>query len=99
LVLLFTGIRARLHWAQWAVMGTYLVYLLPYIVVSYYERYTLPLLGVKVVLVAWAVDRLLALWPRRTTVAGPPVVAPADAGRLGSAAPETPSPVAGGSSP
>jgi hypothetical protein len=35
--------------------------LLPYIVASYYERYAVPLLTVKVLLVVWAVDRLLSL--------------------------------------
>jgi hypothetical protein len=42
------------------VLGLYALYLLPYIVVSYYERYAMPLLGVKVLLVLWAVDRLIS---------------------------------------
>ena len=64
LALLFLGVtvlRRRLHWAQWGVMGVYLLYILPYIGVSYYERYAMPLLGVKVLLVLWAADRLLEL--------------------------------------
>jgi hypothetical protein len=61
-VLAFTAIRERLHWFQWLVMGVYVLYLLPYIVVSYYDRYTLPLLGVKALLVIWAADRLLSLF-------------------------------------
>ena len=39
-------------------MGLYLCYLLPYIVISYYDRYALPLIGLKVLLVTWAADRL-----------------------------------------
>lgn len=50
--------------AQWLVMGVYLLYLLPYIAISYYERYALPLLGVKALVVIWAADRLLVLWRR-----------------------------------
>jgi hypothetical protein len=53
----------RLHELQWTVIGVYFVYLVPYIGASYYERYGLPLLGVKVLLVIWATDRLLS-WRR-----------------------------------
>jgi len=63
IVLLFTAIWEQLPWAQWMVIGIYLVYLLPYIGASYYERYALPLLGVKVLLVVWVLDRLLCFWP------------------------------------
>jgi hypothetical protein len=42
------------------VIGVYLLYLLPYVGISYYERYAVPLVGVKVLLVVWAVDRCLA---------------------------------------
>jgi hypothetical protein len=46
------------------------LYLLPYVAVSYYERYAFPLLAAKVLLVIWGVDRLLtALWPRKRTQA------------------------------
>ena len=38
LVLAFSAVFDRLHWYQWTVMGVYLLYLLPYIGVSYYER-------------------------------------------------------------
>jgi hypothetical protein len=68
-VLLFTAIVQRLHPAQWLVIGVYALYLSPYIGASYYERYALPLLGAKVLLVIWAADRLLALWPRRERTA------------------------------
>lgn len=60
LVLAVTARRHPLHPAQWTVIGVYLLYLTPYVCVSYYERYAFPLLAVKVLLVLWAADRLLA---------------------------------------
>jgi hypothetical protein len=66
LVLLAAGLGSPLGRPQWIVIGVYLVYLLPYIGISYYERYALPLLGAKALLVIWAADRLLApLLPAR----------------------------------
>ena len=56
----------RCSLAQWTVIGVYLLYLLPYIAVSYYDRYGMPLVGVKVLLVIWGVDRLLRLVLRRS---------------------------------
>jgi hypothetical protein len=44
-------------------MGMYVLYLMPYVAVSYYERYAAPLLGIKILLILWAGDRLLCLWP------------------------------------
>jgi hypothetical protein len=67
LVLLLTGIGRPLGRAQWAVIGVYLFYLLPYAAISYYERYALPLLGAKVLLVVWGADRLLSLLPGKKT--------------------------------
>ncbi|HTU23035.1 MAG TPA: DUF1559 domain-containing protein [Gemmataceae bacterium] len=58
LVLLFANLWRPLHRWQWIVIGAYLLYLLPYAAISYYERYALPLLGAKVLLVIWAADRL-----------------------------------------
>ena len=66
LFLLFTAIREPLRLQQWSVIGVYVVYLLPYIAASYYERYTVPLVAVKVLLVLWAADRL---WPLGGTAA------------------------------
>lgn len=60
LVLLFTSIWQPLPRWQWIVIGVFLLYLLPYAVISYYERYGLPLLGVKVLLVIWGADRCVA---------------------------------------
>lgn len=66
LVLLVAATRGPLHPAEWAILGVYLLYLLPYIGASYYERYGMPLLGVKVLLVICAIDRLLSLRPGST---------------------------------
>jgi hypothetical protein len=66
LVLAVSAVWTSLHRSQWAVMVVYFAYLLPYIGASYYDRYGVPLLGVKVVLVAWAGIRLVSLLPRRT---------------------------------
>ncbi|HWG45901.1 MAG TPA: DUF1559 domain-containing protein [Gemmataceae bacterium] len=61
LVLLIASIWQPLHRWQWIVIGVYLLYLLPYTAISYYERYAVPLLGAKVLLVIWAADRLASL--------------------------------------
>jgi hypothetical protein len=58
LVLAVTARREPLHASQWIVIAVYLIYLLPYVVVSYFERYAIPLLGVEVLLVLWAGERL-----------------------------------------
>ncbi len=68
-VLLFTAVRRPLHGAQWTVIGLYAFYLLPYVAASYYDRYAVALLGVKVLLVVWGVDRLLALLCKEKTSA------------------------------
>src|ERR1041385_3664316 len=51
LVLLFTSFRERLSREQWTGVGVFLLYCLPYILISYYERYAVPLLAIKVLLV------------------------------------------------
>jgi len=61
LLLVATSLHKPLSPPQWTVIGVYLLYLLPYIATSYYERYAVPLLAVKVLLVIWAMDRLLTL--------------------------------------
>jgi hypothetical protein len=66
LILLFVSARQPLHWAQWTVISVYGFYLLPYVLASYYERYAIPLVGVKVLLVIWAADLLLG-WRRQQT--------------------------------
>ncbi|MBN9518095.1 hypothetical protein J0H58_06195 [bacterium] len=49
----------RPHRYEWAAACTYVAWLLPYVVVSYYGRYGFPLLGVKAFLCAAAADRIL----------------------------------------
>jgi hypothetical protein len=61
LILIYTSVREPLPWGQWTVISVYLLYLPPYSVVSYYDRYAAPLVAVKALLVIWAVDRLLSL--------------------------------------
>jgi hypothetical protein len=63
LVLVFSAFWQRLHAAQWTVISIYCLYLLPYVGASYYERYGLPLMGVKILLILWAIDRLMPFWP------------------------------------
>jgi hypothetical protein len=70
LMLLVTARWRPLHWTQWSVIGVYLLYLLPYIVVSYFERYAIPLLGIKVLLVLWATDALFFTPGIRPSVLG-----------------------------
>jgi len=60
LLLLLTSMHKPLSLPQQTVIGVYLLYLLPYVASSYYERYAVPLLAVKVLLVIWGMDRLLA---------------------------------------
>jgi hypothetical protein len=59
--LLLSATLRPLPWTTWLVIGVFLSYMLPYVVISYYERYALPTLGLKVVLIVCAVDRLLTL--------------------------------------
>jgi hypothetical protein len=53
------------------VIGMFMMYALPYVVISYYERYALPLIGLKTLLIAFAADRLAALVRRRQSRANP----------------------------
>ncbi len=63
-VLLAAG-RPGPSWAQVVGIVVYGSYLLPYVVASYCERYAVPLLGIKVLLLVWAADRLLSLLGNR----------------------------------
>jgi hypothetical protein len=60
LLLLGLSVKSPLSLAEGTTVGVYLVYLLPYVVISYYEAYGYLLFSVKVLLVLWATDRLLA---------------------------------------
>jgi hypothetical protein len=68
LILAFSTLHQPLERALWIVMAIYVSYLLPYVVISYYDRYGLPLLGVKVLLVLGAVERVAAIWPKRQAI-------------------------------
>lgn len=59
--LIFSAFLRPIAWIQVIVIGIYFLYLMPYVGVTYYERYAIPLLAVKVILVVWAADRMLAL--------------------------------------
>jgi len=56
-ILILVGISDRLNRTEWISIGVYLLYLMPYVLISYYERYGFPLIGVKVLLVMFAADR------------------------------------------
>lgn len=57
--LLLSAAYVPLNWPQGTVIVVYLLYLLPYVAISYYERYAVPLVGVKVLLVLWGMDRIV----------------------------------------
>jgi hypothetical protein len=64
--LALTSFVRRLHAEQWLVMGAYVLYIVPYIGVSYYDRYGVPLVAIKALLVIWAIDRAVCFaWPPR----------------------------------
>ena len=79
LVLAITATWKGLTRAHWAVLGAYWMYAIPYIGASYYERYAVPLIGVKVLLVLFGGARLLSLW--RPAVPPEPKVAERSAPR------------------
>jgi len=57
-VVLFLSPR-RMHRYERLAVITYIAWLLPYVLISYYGRYGFPLLGVKVYLCTAAADRRL----------------------------------------
>jgi hypothetical protein len=57
--LIWTAFHQPLTRLQTAVLGIYACYLLPYVLASFYERYVIPLVAIKLLLVVWAADRLL----------------------------------------
>ncbi len=65
IVLLIPAIQGRLRAIEWFAIGIYVLYLMPYVVTSYYDRYAMPLLGVKVLLLIWAVQWLADVLKRR----------------------------------
>ena len=59
LVLVFVGAIRGLTGIEWTTIAVYLLYLIPYVVVSYYPRYGFPLLAAKVFLLIWAFDSVV----------------------------------------
>lgn len=49
----------RLGRAERIVIGAFVAYLLPYVVVSYYDRYKVPVLGAEALLLVWGIERFL----------------------------------------
>jgi hypothetical protein len=67
MLLILFGIGDGLNRTQWIAIGVYLLYLMPYVFVSYYERYAFPLIGLKVMLVLFAADRFCSLFKVKTS--------------------------------
>jgi hypothetical protein len=61
LVLIASGSGRRRFGMDWTTIAIYALYLMPYVLVSYYPRYALPLFGAKTLLVTWALDALHSL--------------------------------------
>jgi hypothetical protein len=61
-VLVLTGVVRPLRRAPWCAIGVYSLYLLPYIVISYYDRYAFPVLAAQALLTIWGIDRVLSLF-------------------------------------
>jgi hypothetical protein len=69
LCLLFLVVTAPLRslgTAQWLVIAVYLTFLLPYVVVSYYDRYKFPLVVTETMLILFAADRVRRFLVRPT---------------------------------
>jgi len=58
--LLATAPWHRLSREQWIVIGVYIAYMAPYIVVSYYDRYKFPVMGLEAIMLVWGVDRAMS---------------------------------------
>jgi hypothetical protein len=71
-LLLATAPRFGLRREQGAVLLGYAAYLLPYVLVSYYDRYAFPLLTAKALLVLWAAERLAVLADRSSRLPSGP---------------------------
>ena len=61
LVLLFFAFRQPLNKVELVTAGIYVLYFVPYALISYYDRYGLPMLGVKTLLVVLAANRVASL--------------------------------------
>ncbi len=56
--LLLRSVRRPLAPAQWVVIGVYVTYLLPYVLIGYYDRYKPPLMAVEAALLVWGAELL-----------------------------------------
>ena len=85
----------RLSGACWAGLALLAVYLAPYIVVSYYERYEFPLWGLKILVIVWCLDAVFTLVGRgfRRIFRGRREAVPAAATYSESASPRPPAQV------
>ena len=60
-VLVLTGVVRPLQRAHGCAIGVYCLYLLPYIVISYYDRYAFPVLAAQALLTIWGIERVVSL--------------------------------------
>ena len=67
LTLVFVGVRRGLGGIATTTIAVYLLYLLPYVIVSYYPRYGFPLLAAKVLFLIWAIDWTICCLHRQET--------------------------------
>lgn len=51
--------------ARRVAIGAYVICLTPYVVVNHYERYAVPLLAAKALLVTWGMERLAPVWYKK----------------------------------
>lgn len=51
----------KLNSLEWGLVTIFALWLFPYVVVSYYDRYGFPLMGIKILLCFCAMDRIMAL--------------------------------------
>src|SRR5262249_37180983 len=71
-ILLSAGRRAPSR-GEWAVVVSAVLYILPYIIVSYTERYHFPMLGLRTLLIAYGIDRVVGSFRRDPPAPSQPV--------------------------
>jgi hypothetical protein len=70
----FLGLVTIVATRRWArdnlvviALVAYVAYLTPYMIVAYYRRYAIPLLGLQVMFETWGLDSLWQLLPHRVS--------------------------------